>query len=41
LEDMEIDALPTLWRTQMWVQVKDSERGRSRDTLPSSQHFEG
>jgi hypothetical protein len=35
------DALPTPWRTQMWVQVKDSGRGRSRDAFPSSQHFEG
>jgi hypothetical protein len=36
-----VDALPTPWRTQMWVQVKDSGRRRSRDALPSSQHFEG
>ncbi len=36
-----IDALPTPWRTQMWVQVKDIGRRRSRDALPSSQHFEG
>jgi hypothetical protein len=36
-----IDALPTPWRTQMWIQAKDSGRGRSRDTLLSSQHFEG
>jgi hypothetical protein len=35
------DALPTPWRTQMWVQVKDSGRRRSREALPSSQHFEG
>jgi len=35
------DALPTPWRTQMWIQVKDNGRRRSRDTLPSSQHFEG
>ncbi len=33
------DALPTPWRTQMWVQVKDSGRRRSRDALPSSQHL--
>jgi hypothetical protein len=40
--DMTIDdALPTPWRTQMWVQVKDNGRRRSRDALPSSQHFEG
>jgi len=25
----------------MWIQVQDSERGKSRGTLPSSQHFEG
>jgi hypothetical protein len=36
-----IDTLPTPWRTQMWVQVKDSRRGRSRGTLFSSQHFKG
>jgi hypothetical protein len=30
------DALPTPWRTQMWVQVKDNGRKRSRDALPSS-----
>jgi hypothetical protein len=35
------DALPTPCRTQMWVQVKDNGRSRSRDALPSSQHFEG
>jgi hypothetical protein len=35
------DALLTPWRTQMWVQVKDSGRRRSQDALPSSQHFEG
>jgi hypothetical protein len=35
------DALPTPWRTQMWVQMKDSGRGRSRDAVPSSQHLEG
>jgi len=34
------DAFPTPWKTQMWVQVEDSGRGRSRGTLPSSQHFE-
>jgi hypothetical protein len=27
--EMINDALPTLWRTQMWVQVKDSRRRRS------------
>jgi hypothetical protein len=36
-----IDALWTPWRIQMWVQVKDNGRRRSRDALPSSQHFEG
>jgi hypothetical protein len=36
-----IDALPTPWRTQMWVQVKDNGKGRSRGMLPNSQHFEG
>ncbi len=36
-----IDALPTPYRTQMWVQVKDNRRRRSWDALPSSQHFEG
>jgi hypothetical protein len=41
LKDKKIDALPTPWRTQGWVQVKDSGRGRSRDAFPSSQHFEG
>jgi hypothetical protein len=35
------DALPTPWRTQMWVQVKDSGRRRSRDVFPSSQHLRG
>jgi len=35
------DALLTPWRIQKWVQVQDSERGRNRGTLPSSQHFEG
>ncbi len=38
---VHVDALPTPWRTQMWVQVKDNGRGRSRGTFPSSQHFEG
>jgi len=32
---------PIPWRTQMWVQVENNGRGRSRGTLPSSQHFEG
>jgi hypothetical protein len=36
-----IDALPTPQRTQTWVQVENSERGRGWGTLPSSQHFEG
>jgi hypothetical protein len=36
-----VDALPTPWRTQMWVQVEDSGRERSQGTLPNSQHFEG
>jgi hypothetical protein len=40
-QDNRIDALPTPWRTQLWIQVKDSERRRSRDTLLNSQHFEG
>jgi hypothetical protein len=35
------DALPTPWRTQMWVQVEDNEKGSNRSTLPSLQHFEG
>ncbi len=35
------DARPTPQRTQMWVQAKNNGRGRSRGTLPSSQHFEG
>ncbi len=35
------DALPTPWRTQMWVQMKDNRRRKSQDVLPSSQHFEG
>jgi len=35
------DALPTPWRTQMWIQIKNSGRRKSRSTLPSSQHFEG
>jgi hypothetical protein len=35
------DAPPTPWKTQMWVQVKDSGRKRSRDTFPSSQHLKG
>jgi hypothetical protein len=34
------DALPTPWRTQMWVQMKGSGR-KSQDAFPSSQHFEG
>jgi len=29
LTTMDLDALPTPWRTQMWVQVKDNGRGRS------------
>jgi hypothetical protein len=40
-DHMIIDALPIPWRTQMWAQVEDSEKGRSRSMLPSSQHFEG
>jgi alpha-galactosidase/6-phospho-beta-glucosidase family protein len=36
-----IDALPTFQRTQMWVQVENNGRGKSRGTFPSSQHFEG
>jgi hypothetical protein len=35
------DTLSTPWRTQMWVQVEDSGRKRSRGMLPSSQHFQG
>jgi hypothetical protein len=35
------DALPTLQRTQMWAQIGNNERRRSRGTLPSSQHFQG
>jgi hypothetical protein len=35
------DAFPTPQRIQMWVQVEGSEKGKSRGTLPSSQHFEG
>jgi hypothetical protein len=38
---LQYDALPTPWRTQMWVQVKDNGRRRSRDALPSSQHLRG
>ncbi len=35
------DALPTPWKTQMWIQVENSGRRRSRGTFLSSQHFEG
>jgi len=37
----KVDTLPIPWRTQKWVQVQDNGRGRSRGTLPNSQHFEG
>jgi len=30
------DALPTPWRTQMWVQVEDNKKGKSWGTLSSS-----
>ncbi len=30
------DALPTPWRTRMWVQVEDNGRGRGPGTLLSS-----
>jgi hypothetical protein len=36
-----VDAPPTPRRTQMWVQLKDNERERSQDALPSSQHLKG
>jgi hypothetical protein len=35
------DALPTPEKAQMWAQVESSGKRRSRNTLPSSQHFEG
>jgi hypothetical protein len=35
------NALLTIQRTQMWAQIRNSERRRSWGTLPSSQHFEG
>jgi hypothetical protein len=34
-------AFPTPQRTQMWVKVEESGKGRNRGTLPNSQHFEG
>jgi hypothetical protein len=36
-----IDTLPTSQRTQMWAQVGNNRRRKSRGMLPSSQHFEG
>jgi hypothetical protein len=30
------DALPIPWRIQMWIQVENSERGRSQGTFFSS-----
>jgi hypothetical protein len=33
------DALPTPWRIQMWVQIKNNKRLRNRGMLLSSQHF--
>jgi hypothetical protein len=38
---MDYDMFPTPWRIQMWVQIEDNGRARSRGTLPSSQHFRG
>jgi len=38
---MNSDAFPTPWKTQMWVQVENIGRRRSRGMLPNSQHFEG
>jgi hypothetical protein len=35
------DALPIPWGTQMWVQLEDNGRERSRGMLPTSQHFDG
>jgi hypothetical protein len=35
------DALPTPQRAQMWAQVESNGRRKGRNTLPSSQHFEG
>ncbi len=35
------DALPTPWRTQMWVQTENNGKVRSRGILLSSQHFGG
>jgi len=40
ITNIHIEALPTPYKTQKWVQVKDSGRG-SRGMLRSSQHFEG
>jgi len=39
--DSPYDALPTPWKIQMWIQVENNGRRRSRGTLPNSQQFDG